>query len=755
MEVVVAVIAFAGALLAAIATGALIGRLRDGASGWLIGWSVATASVCMALGVVAAGHLMGFGPAFFRIHQLAGSFLAPVFLAAGLVQLLTKKVPVKFATWLLSIAFTVLAVGVLMFDPLNAPDKFGAALPDADAQWKWPPAYLLLATHITVALVLIGILVMAVMRGRSGDDYDADNMHAAAVLVPTGLALLASVRFALPGPFAVILLAATAAAVWYSVLRPLAPYEDDDEEDAEIDSDRWKRSSRSDEGPSRAGEDAPRAGARPGPDHEQAPRGSRSRQVGPATKSGLGDLVAEYRAGESEPGHAARMHAGPGQDDPFADYFRDGPSRSSHSGDSGEYGRGRPPGPGRPGDQGFGEPGYGDQSFAEQGHGGRGRGGQGPGGYGSGAQGPGGYGSGGHGSGAQGPGGQGFDDRGQGGYGRHGGSLDDPFGGPATGQIMPEDIEAYGLAAGDKGFRPDYGSSPGVPVYGSPTPDYDGKHSSGAHARPPQGGLDDPDMPMTGMFSGIDVANYGNQPGGPAGAELASPDMPMTGTFSSLDVANYGNQPGGPAGVEPASPDMPMTGMFSSVDVANYGNQPGTHGTYPGTHPGHAAPGHGAGRSAPTGHTSPGGHGTYAAHGAHSGPGTADSARFGQGGGAAQPAGGGSGRPAPGIFGLLTVFTLMDGSGDAFDRLADDTVEAVCRSEPDTLIFACHSVKSAPLQRIVYEIYRDEIAYQDHQRQPHVERFVTERQTLVLATNVIEINVNAAKVVSLPTAYQL
>ncbi|MFC7590614.1 putative quinol monooxygenase [Nonomuraea antimicrobica] len=109
-----------------------------------------------------------------------------------------------------------------------------------------------------------------------------------------------------------------------------------------------------------------------------------------------------------------------------------------------------------------------------------------------------------------------------------------------------------------------------------------------------------------------------------------------------------------------------------------------------------------------------------------------------------------SGKPAPNIYGLLTVFTIMDGAGDAFDRLAEATVEAVRRGEPDTLIYVCHAVKSAPLQRIIYELYRDEVAYRDHQRQPHVERFVNDRQAMVLATNVIELNVNAAKVMPLP-----
>jgi quinol monooxygenase YgiN len=123
-------------------------------------------------------------------------------------------------------------------------------------------------------------------------------------------------------------------------------------------------------------------------------------------------------------------------------------------------------------------------------------------------------------------------------------------------------------------------------------------------------------------------------------------------------------------------------------------------------------------------------------------------------GGSVSPSPGVSVKPSPSIYGLLTVFTLLDGSGEAFDKLAEETVGAVQRNEPDTLIFVCHGVKSAPLQRIVYELYRDEVAFAEHQRQPHMERFATERQPLVLATNVIELSVNAAKVAPLPTAFR-
>src|SRR5690242_16589744 len=109
MEVLVAVIALAGALLAAIATVALIARLRSEHKGWLIAWSVTTASLSVSLGVIAAGYLFAFGPATFRIYQLTGSLLAPMWLAIGVVQLLARKSAARFASWLLGGAFTLIA----------------------------------------------------------------------------------------------------------------------------------------------------------------------------------------------------------------------------------------------------------------------------------------------------------------------------------------------------------------------------------------------------------------------------------------------------------------------------------------------------------------------------------------------------------------------------------------------------------------------------------------------------------------------
>ncbi|MEO3869671.1 antibiotic biosynthesis monooxygenase [Nonomuraea sp. B12E4] len=484
MEILVAVIAFVGAILAAVAAGALIQRLRDDPEGWLIAWTVAAVALCLSLGVIGIGGVIGFGGATFRIYQVTGSLLAPLWLAVGLVQLLAEKVPPRFLAWLFGCALTVVAAAIMIFDPLKREDMSGA-LPAGSEYWGLIPGYLLVGVHTIAVLVMLAMLAVAGLKWRNGDEYDTDNLHAAAVIVPSGIALVGALRFTVPAVFTTALLLVAAAAIWYTVLRPLAPYEDDDEDDFAPDrEDRVpRRDDRSQhrEEPVRHREERPMQmppGERPMHRDERVGRRGMPEPVPvadvppappPRRASGLGDLVAEYRAGDQEVDYAARMAPPPPQ----------------------------------------------------------------------------------------------------------------PDAGPATGYIMN----------GGAAQRPDYG------------------------------------MPATG-------AAY-------PGADVFSP-----------------------------------------------------------------AP-----------HQQPG-----------------------------------SSKPSPAIYGLLTVFTIVDGAGDAFDRLAEATVEAVRRGEPDTLVYACHGVKSAPLQRIVYELYRDEVAYRDHQRQPHVERFVNERQAMVLATNVIELQVNAAKVVPLPTA---
>ncbi|MFG2087882.1 MULTISPECIES: putative quinol monooxygenase [unclassified Spirillospora] len=112
----------------------------------------------------------------------------------------------------------------------------------------------------------------------------------------------------------------------------------------------------------------------------------------------------------------------------------------------------------------------------------------------------------------------------------------------------------------------------------------------------------------------------------------------------------------------------------------------------------------------------------------------------------AGPSRGAFGGELAGACGQITVYTLLDGREDAFDRLATDLVKAALAVEPDTMIFACHEVVGGPTQRIFYQLFRDEAAFAAHRQQPHLQRFLAESRTHVLATNVIELRLGAAKV---------
>ena len=105
-------------------------------------------------------------------------------------------------------------------------------------------------------------------------------------------------------------------------------------------------------------------------------------------------------------------------------------------------------------------------------------------------------------------------------------------------------------------------------------------------------------------------------------------------------------------------------------------------------------------------------------------------------------------------YGRIQIFTLLDDRVADFDRLAEEAAEYVRTGEPDTLVYVIHLVPNAPLQRIFYEIYRDRAAYDSHESQPYIQRFVAERRTCVLATNVIELRLKYAKVAPLPGPQQ-
>jgi quinol monooxygenase YgiN len=107
------------------------------------------------------------------------------------------------------------------------------------------------------------------------------------------------------------------------------------------------------------------------------------------------------------------------------------------------------------------------------------------------------------------------------------------------------------------------------------------------------------------------------------------------------------------------------------------------------------------------------------------------------------------------LFGQIAIFTLLEDRVEEFDELTHRVVEQVRSREPDTLVFIVHAVPSAPMQRILYEVYRDQSAYQRHNQQRHVRQFEADKRPYVLATNVIELGLQQAKVSPFPSVSEL
>ena len=89
------------------------------------------------------------------------------------------------------------------------------------------------------------------------------------------------------------------------------------------------------------------------------------------------------------------------------------------------------------------------------------------------------------------------------------------------------------------------------------------------------------------------------------------------------------------------------------------------------------------------------------------------------------------------MFGLFVRFTCRDqASAEAYDRLVAETVEAIKANEPGTLVYASHLVEGQPLQRIFYELYRDEAAFEAHEVSSHARRYLDERDQYLASTEV-------------------
>jgi quinol monooxygenase YgiN len=88
-------------------------------------------------------------------------------------------------------------------------------------------------------------------------------------------------------------------------------------------------------------------------------------------------------------------------------------------------------------------------------------------------------------------------------------------------------------------------------------------------------------------------------------------------------------------------------------------------------------------------------------------------------------------------YGLVVRFTAKDeAAAAAFDALVAETLEGIQQEEPGTLVYVNHSVPDEPTVRVFYELYADQPAFEAHEAQPHVRRFLAERGQYLSSTEV-------------------
>jgi quinol monooxygenase YgiN len=306
-----------------------------------------------------------------------------------------------------------------------------------------------------------------------------------------------------------------------------------------------------------------------------------------------------------------------------------------------------------------------------------------------------------------------------------------------AGRFQPAALRAASRAGDDTGWGPPFqAGARGSARYGAD--DSLGLYASGGRAADDSLGLYRDSghggypAPAGGYGDGSAYGGYGDTGYGGSDADY---DGPVTGAFEDPIPGGF-DEPdnGGLGGPYAGGFDGPVTGTFDPLYQPNGYTGHGDDGRY-GADADHPA----AERSAPAA-GEPAGVWRHAGYpnDENSGP---DAALV-----ADAVAGLVAGQDTERFYGQIAIYTLFEHGAAEFDRLAGQVVEQVRAQEPGTLVYVVHGVPSAPLQRILYEVYQDQAAYDEHTRQSYIQEFEVARRPLVLATNVIELGVRQAKV---------
>jgi quinol monooxygenase YgiN len=89
------------------------------------------------------------------------------------------------------------------------------------------------------------------------------------------------------------------------------------------------------------------------------------------------------------------------------------------------------------------------------------------------------------------------------------------------------------------------------------------------------------------------------------------------------------------------------------------------------------------------------------------------------------------------MFAIAVRFDLKDEAAAlTFDALVTQMLDGIKALEPETLVYAVHTVDDAPLSRFFYEVYASREAHAHHETNPSTHRFLSQVDALTSSTRV-------------------
>ncbi|QFG23771.1 putative quinol monooxygenase [Actinomadura sp. WMMB 499] len=222
-----AFLALLAAVGALVATWLLVSRAYKDRLLYLIAWSFTQVGLSLALLSMTLGFLAGFNGPFFRVVEIGAALLAPLWLMLGMIELIARIVQVRFAAWLFTISYTVVAVVILLLDPLKG--ELTESLPKPGDTYDALPLLLIDGAHMVSTVSLVGCTAFTAWMASRQDREAGELLIPVALVALAGVLALTGSRGFLPGPLAAILLGGAAGLVWYGAMRTIPVYDDEDD----------------------------------------------------------------------------------------------------------------------------------------------------------------------------------------------------------------------------------------------------------------------------------------------------------------------------------------------------------------------------------------------------------------------------------------------------------------------------------------------------------------------------------------------